>query len=255
MTRIARSLASPGLAVGILAGLALLIAGPGYRFGLWPLGTGFAILRWAAYGGLAAAVVSLAGLILAPLYGSRRGMLRALAGVVIGVAVVGVPWSYTRTARSVPPIHDITTDPDDPPAFDAILPLRAGASNPSAYGGPEVAAQQRRAYPDIQPLTVELPTDRAYDLALDAARALGWRIVATEPHRRRIEATDQTLWFGFIDDIVIRITPAGTGSRIDVRSVSRVGRSDIGTNAGRIRAYLDQLRAELPGTAGARAAS
>jgi len=173
-------------------------------------------------------------------------MWRALAGLLIGLIVVGVPWSYVRAARAVPPIHDITTDPADPPAFDdATLSLRTGAPNPATYGGQEVAARQRRAYPDIQPLVVDLPTDRAFDLALDVARARGWRIVATEPHRRRIEATDQTFWFGFIDDIVVRITPEGTGSRIDVRSVSRVGKSDIGTNAARIRAYLDQLHAGL----------
>jgi uncharacterized protein (DUF1499 family) len=247
MSRIARTLASLGLALGLLAGLALLIAGPGYRFGLWPLGTGFALLRYGAYGGIGAAVVAAAGFALAVAGGQRRTMWRALAGLLIGLIVVGVPWSYVRAARAVPPIHDITTDPDDPPAFDdATLSLRAGAPNPATYGGQEIAAQQRRAYPDIQPLTVELPTDRAYDLALDAARALGWRIVATEPHRRRIEATDQTLWFGFTDDIVVRITPDGAGSRIDVRSVSRVGKSDIGTNAARIRAYLDQIRARLP---------
>ncbi len=250
MTGIARSLASLGLALGILAGVALLVAGPGYRFGLWPLGTAFAILRYAAYGGLVAALVSLAGLILAPIYGQRRGMVRALAGVIVGLVVVGIPWSYWRAARAAPPIHDITTDPDDPPALDALRPLRADAPNPADYGGQEVATLQRRDYPDVRPLVVDLPTDRAFGLALEAARALGWRIVASEPHRRRIEATDQTFWFGFVDDIVVRITPDGTGSRIDVRSVSRVGKGDTGTNAARIRAYFDRLRAEVPAAGG-----
>ena len=250
MTRIARTLSSLGLALGILAGLALLVAGPGYRLGLWPLAGGFAILRYAAYGGIAAAVVAAAGLACALAGGPRRAIWQALAGLLIGLVVLGLPWSHLRAARAVPPIHDITTDPDDPPAFDAILPLRAGAANPAAYGGPEVAAQQRQAYPDIQPLVVDLPTDRAFDLALDAARALGWRIVATAPEDRRIEASDQTFWFGFVDDIVVRISPEGAGSRIDVRSVSRVGRSDIGTNAARIRAYLDRIRGELPAAKG-----
>jgi uncharacterized protein (DUF1499 family) len=248
MSRIARSLGSLGLVLGILAGLALLGAGPGYRFGLWPLGTGFAIVRYAAYAGLGAALLSLAGLVLAPFYDHRRGMLRALAGLIVGLIVVGVPWSYLRAARAAPPIHDITTDTDDPPALDALLPLRAGAPDPAAYGGQEVAALQHEAYPDIRPLVVEVPTGRAYTLALDAARAQGWRIVATAPERRRIEATDRTLWFGFVDDIVVRVTPAGTGSRIDVRSVSRVGKGDLGTNAARIRAYLERLRAQLPAT-------
>jgi uncharacterized protein (DUF1499 family) len=250
MTGVARILASLGLALGLLAGLALLVAGPGYRFGLWPLGTGFAILRYAAYGGIVAAVVAAVGLVLAILGGPRRAIWRGLAGLLIGLIVVGVPWSYLRAARAVPPIHDITTDPDNPPAFDdPILLLRAGAPDPATYGGQEIAAQQRQAYPDVRPLVINVPTDRAFDLALNAARAEGWRIVATEPERRRIEASDQTFWFGFIDDIVVRISPQPTGSRIDVRSVSRVGRSDVGTNAARIRSYLDQIRAELP-TAG-----
>jgi uncharacterized protein (DUF1499 family) len=246
VTRVARTLAGLGLGLGILAVLALLVAGPGYRFGLWPLGTGFAILRAAAYGGIAAALVSAAGLILAPFHGDRRGMFRALAGLILGLVAVGLPWSQARTARAAPPIHDVTTDPADPPAFDAILPLRAAAANPATYGGDEVAAEQRRAYPDIEPLVVDLPTDRAFALALEAARALGWRIVASEPERRRIEATDRTFWFGFTDDIVVRIGPEAAGSRIDVRSVSRVGLGDAGTNAARIRAYLDRLRAGPP---------
>ena len=223
MAYLARNLANFGLALGILAGLALLLAGPGYRFGLWPLGTGFAILRYAAYGGLAAALVSAAGLVLAPFYGRRRGMLRALAGVILGLVVVGIPWSYLRTARAAPAIHDITTDPDDPPAFDAILPLRAEAPNPAVYGGPEVAAEQRRAYADIQPLVVDLPPDRAFELALDAARSLGWQIVAATPDRHQIEASDRTFWFGFTDDVVVRITP-GAGGQPDRYPLGLEGR-------------------------------
>jgi uncharacterized protein (DUF1499 family) len=179
----------------------------------------------------------------------------ARSPAILGLVVVGFPWSYWRAAQAVPPIHDITTDPDDPPAFDAILPARAGAPNPATYGGQELAAQQRQAYPDIRPLTLDLPAERAFGLALETARAQGWRIVASEPQRRRIEASDQTFWFGFIDDVVIRVTPAGTSSRIDVRSVSRVGKSDIGTNAARIRAYLEKLRAAAPAAAGGKPAA
>ncbi len=250
MARVARTLAGLGLALAILAGLALLVAGPGYRFGLWPLGTGFAILSYAAYAGIGAAVAAAAALLCALAGGQRRVVAPALAGLLIGLIVAGLPWSHSRAARAAPPIHDITTDPDDPPAFDAILPLRADARNPATYGGPEVAAQQRRAYPDIRPLVVDLPTDRAFDLALAAARTLGWRIVASAPQRRRIEASDQTFWFGFTDDIVVRVSPEGAGSRIDIRSTSRVGKGDTGTNAARVRAYLDQLRRELPAAAG-----
>ena len=122
-----------------------------------------------------------------------------------------------------------------------MLPLRKNATNPADYGGPEIAAQQHSAYPDIQPLALPIPNQQAFTQALQAAEAMGWAIVATNPVEGRIEATDTTFWFGFKDDIVVRIQPRGDGSRVDIRSVSRVGKSDVGTNAQRIRAYSRRL--------------
>jgi uncharacterized protein (DUF1499 family) len=246
--RLTVAIATAGLALALVAGLALLVAGPGYRFGWWSLGTGFAIIRLAAYGGIAAAAVSAAALILAPLRGQRRGMFRALAGLVIGLITVGLPAYYLHTARSVPPIHDVTTDPLEPPAFEAILPLRADAPNSAEYGGAEVAAQQREAYPDLASLVIALPPDRAFAAALAAALEMDWQIVAAEEGDGRIEASDRTLWFGFTDDVVVRIRPDGAGSRIDVRSTSRVGVGDLGKNAARVRAYLAEVREQLPAT-------
>jgi uncharacterized protein (DUF1499 family) len=104
-----------------------------------------------------------------------------------------------------------------------------------------VAVKQRAAYPDIKTAILSVPPNEAFARALDAARALGWRIVAEVPAEGRIEATDTTFWFGFTDDIVIRVTAAGYRSLVDVRSVSRVGRSDVGTNAKRIRAFIRRL--------------
>jgi uncharacterized protein (DUF1499 family) len=161
--------------------------------------------------------------------------------LIIGLVVVGIPWQWWRTAQRVPPIHDITTDTETPPAFVAILPLRAGAPNPAEYGGPEVAAQQRAGYPDLGPLILQVPLPQAFARALAAAHDMGWEIIASEPAEGRIEATATTFWFGFKDDVVVRITPSGDGSRIDVRSVSRVGRSDVGTNAKRITIYLARI--------------
>ena len=140
--------------------------------------------------------------------------------------LIGVPSAFVLSARGQPAIHDITTDPDNPPAFVAILPLRTGAANPPEYGGGVVAAQQRRAYPDIQPLTLRVRKDEAFDRALAAVRALGWDVVADDRQSGRIEAVDTTFWFGFKDDVVIRIAeaPANGGTRVDVRSKSRVGR-------------------------------
>ena len=130
---------------------------------------------------------------------------------------------------------------ENPPPFVAVLEQRKGASNPVEYGGPEIAAKQRAAYPDVRPVTLADPPARAYERALEAARGQGWEIVAAVPAEGRIEATDTTRWFGFKDDVVVRVKPEGTGSRVDVRSLSRVGRSDVGKNANRIRAYLRAL--------------
>jgi len=173
--------------------------------------------------------------------GRRRLLLAALAALLIGAATTAPVIHALLQARKVPPIHDISTDTADPPAFAAVLALRRDAPNPAEYGGTEVARQQRQFYPDVLPLEVAAAPDVIFARALDGARALGWEIVAAEPAEGRIEATATTLWFGFKDDVVVRIRPAPGGSRIDVRSVSRVGRSDLGANAGRIVRYLAVL--------------
>jgi len=222
--------------VSTAAVVLLLVAGPGTRMGLWNFRVGFQLLRWAVYGGAAGAVLALVALVA----GSRRGL--AAVALVIGLAAVLPPWQLQRSARSKPPIHDISTDTDDPPPFVAVAPLRRDASNPVGYGGPEIAAQQKKAYPDIKPAILSLPPARAFERALEAAKAQGWEIVASVPAEGRIEATDTTRWFGFKDDVVVRVRPEGAGSRVDVRSVSRVGRGDVGANARRIREFLEALR-------------
>jgi hypothetical protein len=184
----------------------------------------------------------------AALPGRRRGgTALAAAGLALGLAAAAVPWSYQRAARGAPPIHDISTDTGDPPPFVEALPLRRDAPSPAGYGGPEVAAQQAQAYPDLRTETVAQPPEAVARHALAAAEALGWEIVGSDLAQGRIEATDTTFWFGFKDDVVIRIRPdpAGAGSAVDVRSVSRVGRGDAGANAARIRTFLRELRERL----------
>ncbi len=233
-----------GFVLAVVAGVILILAGFGSRLGVWQFRTGFAMLKWGAYGGLVAAFLSLAGTLLAGKKRHLAGIASGLAGIVIGATVFAVPLEWRIKAMGVPAIHDITTDIVNPPQFVAILPLRKDAPNPAAYGGPEVAIKQRAAYPDIQPLVLNAPKALAFDQALAAGRAMGWQIVAEEPREGRIEATDTTFWFGFKDDIVVRVTGVDEHrSLVDVRSVSRVGRSDAGTNAARIRAYLARVAA------------
>ena len=229
------------LLLAIIASLLLLVSGPGTRLDLWEFSTGFQLLGLAAYTGLAASALVLVMLLLPRV--RRQGWAALMGALVLGLGVAFVPWSGMQRARSVPPIHDISTDTKRPPEFVAVLPLRTDAPNPAVYGGPEVAAAQIAAYPDLQTHRMNAAPAQVFERAQQAARRLGWEIVAADPAAGRIEATDTTFWFGFKDDIVIRIEADAAGSRVDVRSVSRVGMSDVGANAARIRAFLQALGA------------
>ena len=234
-------IAAVALALSVAAAALLAGSGPGARFGVWDWRMGLQMVRWSLYAGLAVGALAVVLLAVPRVRKGRAPVLVAALAVALGVALF--PWLWVQHARSVPPINDITTDTDNPPPFVAALPLRSGAPVPSSYAGPEVAKQQHAAYPDIRPLALAAPADAAWERALAAARAMGWEIVAADAGAGRIEATATTPWFGFRDDVVVRVTAAGSGSRIDVRSVSRVGRSDLGTNARRIREYLAKVAA------------
>jgi uncharacterized protein (DUF1499 family) len=230
------------LVVGALALLLMPAAALGYRSGLVPLPLALLQgMRWAAYLGHLALALGIVGLVLAARRRARRGIVMSVAALALAAVAIWVPWSWQQQARRVPPIHDITTDTANPPTYQAVVPLRANAPNTLDYD-PKVGEQQRQAYPEIVPLTVPEQPGDVFERALTAAQDAGWEIVASDAQAGRIEATDTTFWFGFKDDVVIRLTPAGSGTRVDVRSVSRVGRSDVGTNARRIRAYLESLR-------------
>ena len=236
------TLSLAALAVAFLGIVLLAAAGPVYRTGL-SLQTAFGVLRWGAYVGAAGVVVGIVAMLNAKWRHQRKAGWVAALALVTGIAAVAIPYSWQRRASSVPPIHDITTDLDKPPEFQAIVPLRAAAPN-TLERPPILVQQQREGYPDLAPLTLPLPPDRVFNRALDVAGRMGWEIVASDQPSGRIEATDTTRWFGFKDDVVVRVTPWGSGARVDVRSVSRVGRSDVGTNARRIRDFLDNLQDE-----------
>ena len=232
------------VACGVAAlGLVLLAgAGPLYRLGVLSLPNAFTLLRWAAYVGIAAIVIALPPAFLGYARGQRVQVLVASLALLGGAAAFGIPFQFQQSARSLPPIHDITTDLENPPAFEAVVPLRAEAQN-SLERPPDLAQQQREGYPDLTPVTLSMPAGQAFDRALAEAQDAGWRIVTADKGAGRIEATDTTRWFGFQDDVVVRLTPWGAGTRVDVRSVSRIGRGDAGTNARRIRRYLQALQA------------
>jgi uncharacterized protein (DUF1499 family) len=223
----------------------VLLPGPLYHHGQIGLRTAFGAIRLGAMVGIAAILVSLAGIVLALRPGAHRHLLFAALGLLLGIAAFVPPWLFARRAASLPAIHDISTDTDNPPPFVAILPLRAEAPNSPVYGGAEIAAKQRAAYPDIQPLLSPHAPTAVLDAARKVALAMKWRIVAEQADIGRLEATATTAWFGFKDDVVIRVHPDGTGSRLDIRSESRLGDSDIGANAARIREFAARMRQML----------
>lgn len=230
-----------GAGLWVAAALTLLAAPFGYRMGVVPLRTALlTLLRWGGYAGAAAAGVSLTGLILTLMRPreARRGLSLALIGVLVGAVLFAIPARF-RLGPPVPPIHDITTDTQDPPQFVAVVALNT--PDRTVYEGKTIAVQQREAYPDLQPVILEMPAGAAFERALATVHEMGWDLVEANAAEGRIEATDTTFWFRFKDDVIIRVRPADGGSRVDVRSLSRVGGGDAGTNARRIRAYLSSL--------------
>ena len=228
--------------LGALGAAALLPIGAlGTRFGLWNLGFGFQLLMVGS--GLAAAVAL--GAIAAVAIAWRRRLssdLRAAAvGLLIGLLTVAYVGMLRQTAQTVPPIHNISTDTDDPPQFIEIVALRGEESNPLDLDAQTIAPLQAEAYPWVTPLTMQAAPEAAFAKARAALQDLGVEVVAEHPDQGLIEATATTFWFGFKDDVAVRVRPHPEGALVDVRSVSRVGMSDLGVNAKRIGEILQRL--------------
>jgi len=231
-----------GLILALAAGLALLISGPGHRLGLWHWRTGFLIMAWVGTIGIWAVWISVAGGLFAVFGAMKARTVAALVGIALGSLMMSVPKTRQEALRSNPRIHEVSTDTEKPPQFQAALALRKSskAANPPEYNA-KFAPLQKKAFPDIQPAYLEGAPQAAFDRALAAAKAMGWEIAASDPKEGRIEAVATTFWYGFQDDVVIRVQREGEKNRVDVRSKSRVGGSDFGTNAKRVRAYLQAL--------------
>ncbi|MCK2184085.1 DUF1499 domain-containing protein [Halomonas getboli] len=232
------------LAVLLLVISALLMggAGPAYRLEWLSLGQSFSLLHRGALLAVGAAFVAVVALLIAGACRRGKPALASLLVIAAAVAIVAPPLQMRELARSVPPIHDITTDLADPPAFVALAEARRAAPNALDY--PRAFAEaQRSGYPNLGPLTIARPLPEVRDAAAALARARGWSIAVVS--ERRLEAVATTRWFGFEDDIVIRLTPSAAGTRVDMRSASRLGRSDLGTNAARIQTFLEDLAARL----------
>jgi MFS family permease len=236
--------AAHAAAILILAMALVMLAAPlGYRLRLWSALT--ALTQVTALGVVTGGLAAVLALVSLAAGGWRVGpgtTAMLLAIVLAGVAAVALPLRVKRIARLLP-FNDVSTDTATAPAFEALLPLRRAAQPDAAaaYDGAKLAALQRARYPDLAALHLPVARLEAFSQALAAAKGMGWKIVAEDPTRGRIEAYDRTGWYGFIDDIVIRLTAEGGGTRLDMRSASRVGRSDLGKNAARIRRYRAML--------------
>lgn len=233
------------LALGAL--LALLLAPIGYKQEWWDYGYALqTLMKYSAFAAIAALTLAIMGVGHTWFGSNHRGMPLALAAIIIAGATLATPVKQLAKFKSVPVIHDITTDSQNPPAFEASVAVRGeNQANSTAYGGEELAKAQSCAYDSIAPLTTRKDPETTYPIALELVKQRGWTILATESRRGRIEAVDTSRWFGFNDDIVIRIERTETGSRIDMRSSSRVGQSDLGVNAARIEGFLTTLAKAL----------
>jgi uncharacterized protein (DUF1499 family) len=239
-------LSAIGIWCAVTGTILAVVSGFGARAGFL---SPFASMGAYTFGSLLLFIAAItAGLGLIRSGGLRGATSRPIAWLALlaGVAVTANNGFVISQAMGVPAIHDISTDTETPPAFVAIVALRqAEGANPSEYDGAETASEQHRAFPDVQPLLIDKPADVVFARARDLVAEKGWTLVDASEADGRIEATAETGWVRFKDDVVIRIQPTASGTRIDVRSKSRVGRGDMGVNARRVRNYLHALQARL----------
>ena len=237
-----------GIALGALGGLAVLLPGPWYQLGWLGLGAAFTMLEVGGWMGAAAAALGAVMLLVALLMRRRPFVIASAVALAMGVATAAWPLYMQHRADAVPPIHDITTDTRDVPAFQALAEEREQAPNAVEYPGEEFAAQQREAYPGLESRRYTASLGEVFEAAEAAAALMQWQVVAADRDAGRIEAVAVTPWYGFRDDVVVRLRADDGEVTVDVRSASRIGRSDIGVNAERIREYLATLDNQLGGS-------
>ena len=224
--------------VSLIAFLLVALPGPLYKYGVVDLGTAFTGFKFGVFAGIAALIL----LALQVIFKRKTVTLGStVIALLLSAIAIAMPLSMMNKGKSVPPIHDISTDLINPPKFVAIAPLRADAPNPVEYAGAEAAKQQRDAYPDLKTLSYTQSQSELVKATEQAVNNLGWDLVNSDVDKGIVEATDSTMWFGFKDDVVIRVTDNGNERLLDIRSKSRVGGSDLGKNAERIHDFINEL--------------
>ncbi len=236
-------------------GVAISIAGaaPGTQLGLWEYGTGIAIIRNLYFPSILIAIITFLAFVVSLFSENRLRLLLFFAAAVVSGAAV-VPYMFEHRLAANPYIHDITTDFEAPPQITAAANL--DRKNPAVYDGADpapksdltVAEAQKSAFPDIKPVFVSINVDDAARKSRDIIKLMNMKVLneSTVGSTITIEATYESRWFGFIDDFIVRIQPDGDKVRIDIRSKSRVGVSDLGANAQRVRDFVENLAKEVP---------
>lgn len=241
------------LSIGGIA--AALIAGIGSGMGMWHFRAGFTVLRYAFYAAAAGGVLALIGIVIGLARRTGPGKLDLVA-LVAALLFSAYLLQLVATARSVPAIHDVATNLDDLPAFTKLEVRPDNLENVPDEGRPELArmdpesrwkAVHARAYGDLRTLRVPTEVAETTDLAARLVRSRGWTIASVDRNAGIVEGTATSFFFRFKDDFVVRVRPDRQrtgGSLVDMRSISRVGGSDVGMNAKRIRNFLAELKAQ-----------
>lgn len=240
---ISHRLARIAFILATIGSLIVAVSGPLHRYLGLDIEAAIAVFRYGFYLTVAGVALGLATILPARPGDRRRGFVAAFLAIAIGAAGGWVPLHWFLEAQHRPAINDITTDTANPPPLVVTAQLRRGAPNPATYPK-DSAPLQRAAFPDIEPVVLAVPPAEAFKRVDRTAMSLNWDIVARVPADGRLEAIATSPWFGFRDDIVVRIRPQGTGSRVDIRSKSRIGESDLGGNAERVRAFIARLKSE-----------
>ncbi|MCH8567727.1 MAG: DUF1499 domain-containing protein [Balneolales bacterium] len=226
--------------------LALVLSGYGYQWGIWSLSFAFAVLRISVYMLMVTGVIALLAFLASLKFFSKKSfMALSLVALMLSIATTSFALYWNYQGDSNPFLHDITTDTVNPPEFNAVLPARQNAPNPPEYAGEEVASLQKEAFPDLITIYLDAPFSRVYDEALALIGSRGWKMAGADRENGTIEATEKLPWFGFRDDVVIRLRDADGRTVVDMRSKSRVGGTDLGVNARRVKDFLSDLKSEV----------
>ncbi|MDE4139984.1 DUF1499 domain-containing protein [Phaeobacter gallaeciensis] len=230
-----RRIGFSAILLGLVSYALLALSVRGYRVGGWPWPQAYDLAGWGVWTALAGVIAALAALVVA--FRKGHGAIIALLGLILALPVAGLGAAFEIAARTTPPINDISTDTEDPPVFWFTV-------TPTDYPAQNVEPQ-RSAYPDVRPLDLRVAVEDAFAKALVLVETRGWEVLSADPAENQIEAIARSRVFGFEDEVAVRVTEIETGTRIDMRSRSRLGQIDRGANARRIKAFLADLQSHV----------